>query len=186
MEYDFHATHIKGASNKICDNLSRLPVPPSGELKAPSPQGIGRPVSSSELARTMSIKCMQIENLAEEIIESVSCLAQLPTSNTATVSICKVLGSPSTAAWDIVPVSVEDVAKATREDKVYSKLLAAVCTGHLDKNDNDLKPFASLFYDLHIEQDVVFHGHRIVVPTRLQDKLLFELHMTHPGIVKMK
>ena len=186
MEYDFHATHIKGASNKICDNLSRLPVPPSGELKAPSPQGIGRPVSSSELARTMSIKCMQIENLAEEIIESVSCLAQLPTSNTATVSICKVLGSPSTAAWDIVPVSVEDVAKATREDKVYSKLLAAVCAGHLDKNDNDLKPFASLFYDLHIEQDVVFHGHRIVVPTRLQDKLLFELHMTHPGIVKMK
>ena len=73
MEYDFHATHIKGASNKICDNLSRLPVPPSGELKAPSPPGIGRPVSSSELARTMSIKCMQIENLAEEIIESVSC-----------------------------------------------------------------------------------------------------------------
>lgn len=174
MEYDFHATHIKGASNKICDNLSRLPVPPTGELNAPSPTGVGHPVSSTELARTMSVKRVQIDFPAEEIMESVACLAQLPEPNTASISICKVLGPPSTAAWDIVPVSVKDVAKATSEDKIYGKLLSAVRSGNLNKNDPDLKPFTSLFYDLHIEQGVIFHGSRIVVPTKQQNNLLFE------------
>ena len=186
MEYDFHATHIKGASNKICDNLSRLPVPPPGELKALSPSGVGQPVSSAELARSMSVKHVSSDFLAEEIMDSVSCLAQLPEPTLASVSVCKVLGPPTTAAWDIVPVSVKDVAIATREDKVYSKLLAAVRSGEIDRKDPDLKPFTSLFYDLHVEQDVIFHGCRIVVPTKQQYNLLFELHMTHPGVVKMK
>ena len=186
MEYDFTATHIKGASNTICDNLSRLPVPPPGQLQVPSPPGVGKPVSSTELARTMSVKHVSSELVAEEIMASVSCLAQLPDPKIAEVSVCNVLGPPSTAAWDIVPVSVKDVAIATREDKVYCKLLAAVRSGDLDKNDLDLKPFTSVFYDLHVEQGVIFQGCRIVVPTKLQSNLLFELHMTHPGVVKMK
>ena len=36
-------------------------------------------------------------------------------------------------------VNVKDVAKATREDRVYGKLLAAVCLGDINKNDSDLK-----------------------------------------------
>ena len=45
MEYNFVITHIKGASNKTCDSLSRLPVPSAGDLKAPYPTGTGSPVS---------------------------------------------------------------------------------------------------------------------------------------------
>merc|ERR1712002_1044538 len=50
----------------------------------------------------------------------------------------------------------------------------------------DLKPFSSLLHDFHIEQDVLFFGARIIVPTLLQARLLEELHQTHMGAAKMK
>ena len=185
MEYDFHATHIKGASNKICDSLSRLPVPPKGELLATPPSQVGQTVSSEDLARITSVKCVEMES-AEGIMDSVHCLALLPDPKVATINICKIVGTSPTAVWDVLPLSVKDVAKATREDKVYGKLISAIRSGEIDKNDSDMKPFNSLFDSLYVEQGVFFHGSRIVIPTKQQERLLDELHMTHMGIVKMK
>ena len=186
MEYDFHVTHIKGASNTVCDSLSRLPVPPPGTLKAPSPKGIGNSRPSSEIVRDAAVNYTHVDYLPEEVLFSVSCLSQLPDPKTTTLSICKVIGTPATAAWDVLPLSIKDIAKATREDKVYGKLLSAVHSGTIDKKDSAMKPFISLFDNLHVEQGVVFHGIRCIVPTRLQHGLLDELHQTHPGMVKSK
>ena len=61
MEYEFDIFHIKGASNKLCDNLSRLPVPLPGKKYALFPNGTGKPISSSDLAGDMSVKCATIE-----------------------------------------------------------------------------------------------------------------------------
>ena len=55
-EYDFTIIHIKGASNRTCDSLSRLPVQTPGELQAPFPTGVGSPVSPTELVSDMSVK----------------------------------------------------------------------------------------------------------------------------------
>ena len=186
MEYDFTATHIKGTANKICDSLSRLPTPSAGELQTPSPTGVGRTVSSTELAQNMSVKYSKVIQTSNEIMDLVSCLAQLPEADSSTVSICKLVSPQTSAAWDILPLSVKDVAKATREDKVYGKLLSAVRSGNLDSNDPDMKPFVSILDGLHIENDVICYGSRVVVPTKQQERLLSELHMTHMGIVKMK
>ena len=133
-EYDFTIIHIKGASNRTCDSLSRLPVPPPGELRAPFPTGVGSPVSSTVLVSDMSVKCVQVDYsfMPEEIVQTVSCLAQLPDPGTTAISICKIVGTAPTAAWDILPLNVKDVAKATREDGVYGKLLAAVRSGDIN------------------------------------------------------
>ena len=85
-----------------------------------------------------------------------------------------------------MPVTIKDVAAATRTDKVYGKLLTAVRLGELDPRDADLKPFQSMLHDFHIEQEVLFYGSRIIVPTSLQQRLLKELHETHMGAAKMK
>ena len=167
MEYDFDITHIKGASNKTSDNLSRLPVPPPGKLQAPAPVGIGRPVSSATLISNMSVKSADIvpHFVADEVMQSVICFAQLPDPGVTAVSICKIVGPAPTAVWDILPLSAKDVAKATREDKVYGKLISAIRTGELNKDDPDMKPFTGMFYDLYIEQNVIFYGSLIVIPT---------------------
>ena len=95
----------------------RLPVPPKGELLATPPRQVGQTVSSEDLARSMSIKYVEMES-ADGIMDAVNCLAQLPDPKEATISICKIVGTSPTAVWDILPLSVKDVAKATREDKV--------------------------------------------------------------------
>ena len=102
------------------------------------------------------------------------------------MSICSIVGNPITDPWNTLPGTVKDVAKVTCEDKVYGKLLQSVRVGQLDNSDVNLKQFISIFQDLHIEQDVIFFGSHIVIPTALQDQLLQELHQTHMSAVKMK
>ena len=188
MEYDFTVIHIKGVSNKTCDSLSRLPVPPAGELQVPCPTGVRRPVSVTSLASDLLVKNVEAQHMfnEDEIVQTVACLAQLPDPGVSAVSICTVVGTAPSAAWDVLPLTIKDVAKATLTDGIYGKLLAAVRSGDLRKDDPELKPFVSVFNDLYVEQDVIFHGSRIVIPTKQQQRLLQELHQTHFGIVKMK
>ena len=119
-------------------------------------------------------------------VNAVQCLARLPEEKSCDVAICSIVGKPIDDPWNTLPVTVKDVAKVTCDDKVYGKLLQSVREGQLDNSDGDLKQFVSIFQDLHIEQDVIFFGSRIVVPTGLQDQLLQELHQTHMSAVKMK
>ena len=156
--FDFQVVHIKGTSNRVCDSLSRLPTP-----------------------AVDAYQCSAIS-----VCDSVFCLAQLPVQECAEVSISSILGGSNKDPWNVLPVTIKDVAKATRDDRVYGKLLNAVRTGQANLQDADLKPFVSMLNDYHIEQDVLFYGSRIIIPTVLQVKLLDELHQTHMGAAKMK
>ena len=159
MEYNFTISHIKGVSNKTCDSLSRLPLPAAGELRAPFPSVVGRPIPAATLAGELFIKKVDdaVMFVAEEMIHTVACLAQLPDPDIADVTVCKIVGTAPTAVWDILPLTVRDVAKATCEDRIYGKLLAAVRCGELKKDDPAHKPFVSIFDDIYVEQDVIFH-----------------------------
>ena len=89
---------------------------------------------------------------------AVQCLAQLPNTSYLEVSINAFLGGPTTDPWNTLPITVKDVATATKDDKVYGKLLLSIHLGRLDNNDGNLKPFVSIFRDLHIEKDIIFFG----------------------------
>ena len=185
MEYDFTATHIKGKDNEICDSLSRLPVPPKGATIVSSPQQ--KPtVTSEELASTMSVKFASVQcDYDIDIMESVQCLAKLPIHNESpidNVSISKVIGSTTEHLWNKFPLTARDVATATREDKVLGKLATAIRTGSINVKDQDLKPFNSVFQDLYLENEVIFHGQRIVIPERQRVRLMDELYTSHIGV----
>ena len=92
----------------------------------------------------------------------------------------------ATLALDSFPLTANEVAKATREDPVYGRLLTAVKTGNLNRQDKSLSTFLSVFNSLSIQAGCIIFGSRVVIPTRQQARLLFELHHTHMGIVKMK
>ena len=134
----------------------------------------------------MSVKSTGFDSTDSNIIDFVSLLSRFPEEAASTVCISKFVNKETAEVWDILPVTVKDVARATREDKIYGKLLSSIRTGNIDTADPDLKSFLPLFNDLHIENEVICHGSRIVPPTRLQSRLLEELHMTHIGVVKMK
>ena len=122
-----------------------------GELKEPVLQGFNDFVE------------IELEN---GIVDSVQCLAQLPESKIEDITVCKVVGTLPTVVWDVIPLSVKDIGKATIEDKVLGKLTAAIRSGSINKHDADLKPFISLMDNLYVEGDVNFHGTSIIVPSR--------------------
>ena len=119
-------------------------------------------------------------------MQEVQVLASQPQETIVSVTVAQVVGETPKEAWDILPLSISDVAKATREDRQYGKLLNAVRSGNLDQRDPELKKFNGIFTELYIENEVLYLGCRVVIPTAQHLRLLSELHFSHIGAVKMK
>ena len=121
-------------------------------------------------------------------MSDVTELAKYPRQEVVNVSIAQVVGDVPKAAWDILPLTIKEVAEATRTDKVYSKLYKAIKAGVLNKNDKDVSKFNGVFDQLYIEDEVIYFGTRVVIPTVHHQRLMQELHLhcTHVGVSKMK
>ena len=102
------------------------------------------------------------------------------------VTVAQVVGESCKEAWEVLPLDIRDVAKATREDRIFGKLFNAVRCGNLDSKDKELSKFTGVFSDLYIGDEVLYFGTRVVIPTVQQARLLDELHFSHIGAVKMK
>ena len=181
MEYNFKVKHIKGSSNSTADSLSRLPLCgidrtaeyPSGQLR-----------QLRELPTT-ALNYISVEE--ETVMQNVKDLALQPQQDVVEISIAQLVGDEANKeAWDILPLTIADVAKATREDKIYGKLYNAVRSGNLNTDDADVAKFNGTFAELYIENEVLYFGTRVVIPTNQQARLLEELHFTHIGALKMK
>ena len=88
---------------------------------------------------------------------------------------------------DCLPITHKEISHVTRVDPVLSRVLEFIRSGspqHI--KDLLLKPFLHRRYELSIEQDCLVWGIRVVIPTRYQKDILNELHVGHPGIVRMK
>ena len=153
MEYDFCVKHIKGTSNCVADSLSRLPVP-LDEAGARYPDGV-----LQDLGDLPNMCKMELQPLQEEVIMSqVRWMAQKQQHQVeCDVTVHQLVGG-ALGPWDVLPLTVADVARATREDKVYGKLYNAVRSGVLDTRDNDQGKFAGVFDSLHIEEEVLYFG----------------------------
>ena len=137
-----------------------------------------------------SIKSLEVEpihKLENELLFEVQNLANNPIVSQVECSIKQVIGDSSpVAAWDLVPLSIQEVADATQSCKVYGKLFRAVKDGVLNTKDTDISKFKGVFDSLYIEHNVLHFGSRIVIPTKFHERLLSELHASHIGVNSMK
>lgn len=85
-----------------------------------------------------------------------------------------------------LPVNATQVAQSTRTDIVLSRVLQYVRTGWPTEVDGELKAYFSRKLELTVEQDCLLWGCRVVVPVKLREKLMTELHEGHNGMVRMK
>ncbi|MCG8113098.1 MAG: RNase H-like domain-containing protein [Candidatus Thiodiazotropha taylori] len=86
-----------------------------------------------------------------------------------------------------LPVSANDVKRETRRDPILSKVLDFTLKGWTYKpQDERLKPFYMRRSEISVQQGCLMWGIRVIVPIKLRNKLLEELHNGHIGIVKMK
>ena len=91
---------------------------------------------------------------------------------------------------DSRPVEADEIKSRTRRDPVLSRVKSYIQNGWPEQRnlDAEFKPYSQKREELSVEDDIVLWGHRVVIPQDkdLRQRLVSELHATHPGIVKMK
>ena len=85
-----------------------------------------------------------------------------------------------------LPVTFQDIQKATRRDKVLSKISVFVQEGWPNQVDEELKPYNTRQAEIGIEGGCLMWGIRVIIPESLQPQVLKSLHESHPGISRMK
>ena len=88
---------------------------------------------------------------------------------------------------DKLPIHARDIKEATRKDRILAKVLEFTMNGwpnHVD--DDELLPFYTRRHELSCDQGCLLWGMRVIIPQKLQERMLEELHIEHVGIVRMK
>ena len=85
-----------------------------------------------------------------------------------------------------LPVTAEQVATATRQDSVLSRVLHFVKEGWPAEVSKEMEPYARRKDELSSEANCLLWGIRVIIPKRFQSQLLDELHREHPGVSRMK
>ena len=85
-----------------------------------------------------------------------------------------------------MPVSSEQIAGFTRKDKVLARVLDFTLNGWPNNVEYDLKPYFNRRNELSCDQGCLLLGMRVVIPEKLCQRMLEELHHEHLGVVRMK
>ena len=87
--------------------------------------------------------------------------------------------------FELLPVTSEAVARETRRDPILTRVYESIGKGWSIRINGD-KPYYELRNELTVHQGCIVWGIRVVIPDKLQDRVLEELHDGHLGVVKMK
>ncbi|XP_054706700.1 uncharacterized protein K02A2.6-like [Uloborus diversus] len=82
---------------------------------------------------------------------------------------------------EVLPITASEIAKATKVDSKLFELYESLRTGTelplLWKGKES---------EFSLQQGCIMYGHRVCIPQKYHNAILEELHVGHPGIVKMK
>ena len=89
---------------------------------------------------------------------------------------------------DSSPVNVEDIAEATLQHPILSKVMRFTESGWSKEGQqrDHFEPYRKRQAELSVEQDCFLLGQRVIEPTRLREKILENLHAGHQGIARTK
>ncbi len=114
---------------------------------------------------------------------NANCLSRLPLHTNCTTS-----AKPTVNTLQIgsMPVTAEHLKQATQSDPVLFKVLNYTLKGWPVQVTPDVQPFFTRQHEITAEDGCLLWGICVIVPLKLRDLVLQELHLTHPGIVRMK
>lgn len=86
-----------------------------------------------------------------------------------------------------LPVTAATLRSETAKDPILARVIQFTQTSWPEMfSDKVWKPYFNRRYELMVEQGCLLWGICVIVPSKLQDRVLDELHGGHIGIVKMK
>ena len=84
------------------------------------------------------------------------------------------------------PVQAKQIRQWTDRDPILARVRNLILQGWRITEDEDMHPFIKRKEKLSVQDGCVLWGNRVVVPRAGQDKVLEELHDSHPGMSRMK
>ena len=90
------------------------------------------------------------------------------------------------AQLDSLPVTAQQLGQATRRDPILSKVRRFTKSGWPQQVKECLKPYWYRRNEITVEGDCLMWGIRVIVPKKLQEDIVKELHRHHQGIARMK
>lgn len=83
-------------------------------------------------------------------------------------------------------VNSEEIAMETKNDEILNQICIYVRNSWPNQMNDEISKYFHKKLLLTIENDCLYYGSRVVVPTKLRHRILECLHETHTGIVRMK
>ncbi|XP_052751530.1 uncharacterized protein K02A2.6-like [Galleria mellonella] len=88
---------------------------------------------------------------------------------------------------ETLPVNYKDIAVATKYDSLLSKIYGYIMYGWTNVTLTKFeKPFYNRRTELYVEHGCILYKYRVVIPSKLQQQILSEIHEGHLGVIKMK
>ena len=113
-------------------------------------------------------------------------LSRLPLPSTTPSSDTRGASTFNIGQVQALPVTVQDIQKATRRDALLSKVYRYVQGGWPSHVVDELRPYRDHQTELTTESGCLMWGIRVIIPKSLQAQVLKSLHENHPGITRMK
>ena len=85
----------------------------------------------------------------------------------------------------MLPVHASEVAEATRKDPILHKVIVCMQQGWPAKVQEALLPYWRKRNELTVEANCILWGLRVVIPPKLQQQVLSDLHQGHQGAGRM-
>ncbi|XP_003377509.1 putative integrase core domain protein [Trichinella spiralis] len=88
---------------------------------------------------------------------------------------------------DNSPLHSKDITRITAKDPILTRVLSwAWRSWPKSVSDERLKPYVTRQHELSIHNGCLLWGSRVIIPLQARHKIFKELHIGHPGIVRMK
>eukprot|EP00731_Ephydatia_muelleri_P006003 Em0003g251a len=113
-------------------------------------------------------------------------LSRLPLQSTGEEEDVTAATVFNVAQLESLPVTAEQLRVATGCDQILGKVLLLTQKGWPTKVNDDLKPYWIRRDEITIESGCLLWGVRVLVPKKLQGRVLEELHKGHPGASRIK
>ena len=117
---------------------------------------------------------------------NADCLSRLPLEIKDSVDYLDGIHLFNIAQMESLPVTCQQVQTATRNDPLLSKILLFTKQGWPTQVQDEYKPFFVRRQELSVEDECLLWGIRVIIPKKLQQHVLQELHRDHPGMTRMK
>ena len=82
---------------------------------------------------------------------------------------------------EALPVTTKSITAATRTDPLLAKVMTYVNSVWPNHIAPELKPYCQRKHEITIKGNCLLWGIRVLIPKKLHQKILQELHLDHPG-----